>query len=285
MVLLLTRRFVGVTIGVRTGGGNYGICTWRLRGAEVEEDGGMRSYGQFCPVAKAAEIVAERWTLLVVRELLAGSRRFNDLRRGVPLMSPSLLTKRLRELERSGIIERRPLDVGRGSSYHLTPAGEELRPVVQLLGAWGDRWVNHRIGPEDLDPAILMWDVRRRLVSEELPAREAVVCFCFREAHSGRRWWWLVVNGDEVDLCLTDPGREVDLTVRASLEAMIRVWVGRLAVEDVLASGEVALDGSAELARSFPRWIGVPSRVDELEDALSRVSLAASGDRGDPRSR
>ena len=243
----------------------------------------MRSYGQFCPVAKAAEILAERWTLLVVRELLAGSHRFNELRRGVPLMSPTLLTKRLGELQRAGIVERRPLEVGRGFWYRLTPAGEELRPVVQLLGAWGDRWINHRIDPEDLDPALLMWDVRRRVDPAELPARKAVVRFGFRDARSGRRWWWLVVDGDEVDLCLTDPGRDVDLTVQASLRAMIRVWVGHLAIEDALSSGAVALDGSAELAHSFPRWIGVPARVRELEDALSRSSLASSGDRGNPR--
>jgi DNA-binding HxlR family transcriptional regulator len=227
-------------------------------------------------VAKAAEILAERWTLLVVRELLAGSHRFNELRRGVPLMSPSLLTKRLGELERAGIIERRPLEVGRGSSYSLTPAGEELRPVVQLLGAWGDRWVNHRIGPAERDPALLMWDVRRRLDTAELPTHEAVLRFSFRDARSGRRWWWLVVDGEEVDLCLTDPGREVDLTVWASTQAMIRVWVGHRTIEDALTSGDVTLDGSGDLARSFPRWLGVPSRVRELEHSLSRLGLATA---------
>jgi DNA-binding HxlR family transcriptional regulator len=244
----------------------------------------VRSYGQFCPVAKAAEILAERWTLLVVRELLAGSHRFNELRRGVPLMSPSLLAKRLGELKRAGIVERRPLEVGRGSWYSLTPAGEELRPVVQLLGAWGDRWINHRISPDDLDPALLMWDVRRRLEPAELPAREAVLRFSFRDARSGRRWWWLVVDGDEVDLCLTDPGRDVDLTVWATTKTMIDVWVGHLVIEDALAAGDVALEGSAAFARSFPRWIGVPSRVRELQDALSNLRLPATGDRGDPRS-
>lgn len=242
----------------------------------------MRSYGQFCPVAKASEILAERWTLLVVRELLAGSHRFNELHRGVPLMSPTLLAKRLGELQRAGIVERRRLEVGRGFWYNLTPAGEELRPVVQLLGAWGDRWVNHRIGPEDLDPALLMWDVRRRLDTAELPARSAVVHFMFREAPSGRRWWWLVVDDDDVDLCVTDPGRDVDLTVRTSVRAMTQVWVGHLAIEDALSSGNVALDGSTALARNFTQWIGVPDRAREREDAL-RASLAPSGDHRSPR--
>ena len=243
----------------------------------------MRSYGQFCPVAKAAEILAERWTLLVVRELLAGSHRFNEPRRGVPLMSPTLLTKRLAELERAGIVEHRPLEVGRGSWYRLTPAGEELRPVVQLLGAWGDRWINHRIGPDDLDPALLKWDVRRRLDTAELPAREAVLRFSFRDARSGRRSWWLVVDGDEVDLCLTDHGRDVDLTVWANTKTMTHIWVGRLAIEDALASGEVTLDGSGDFARSFPRWIGVPSRLRELHDSLSRLGLSGPEAGGEPR--
>jgi DNA-binding HxlR family transcriptional regulator len=233
----------------------------------------MRSYGQFCPVAKAAEILAERWTLLVVRELLAGSHRFNELRRGIPLISPTLLAKRLGELERAGVVERRPLEVGRGSWYRLTPAGEELRPVVQLLGAWGDRWVNHSIGPEDLDPALLMWDIRRRVDTAELPERHSVVRFNFRDARAGRRWWWLVVDRGEVDLCVTDPGRDVDLTVQTTGRTMTRVWVGRLPIEDALDSGEVALVGSATLARSFPRWLGVPSRARELEDALSSLRL------------
>jgi hypothetical protein len=175
-------------------------------------------------------------------------------------MSPALLTKRLGELERAGIVERRPLEVGRGSWYSLTPAGEALRPVVALLGDWGDRWVTHDIGPDDLDPALLMWDVRRHLDTTELPAHEAVIRFNFRGAPSGRRWWWLVVDGEEVDLCLTDPGFDVDLTVAASIKVMIHVWLGHVTIDDALASGEVTVDGSPELARSFPRWIGLPSR-------------------------
>ena len=234
----------------------YEICTRRRFRAEADDDGRVRSYGQFCPVAKAAEILAERWTLLVVRELLAGSHRFNELRRGVPLMSPALLTKRLGELERAGIVERRPLEVGRGSWYGLTPAGAALRPVVALLGEWGDRWVTHDIGPEDLDPALLMWDVRRHLDTAELPAQEAVIRFTFRGAPSGRRWWWLVVDGEEVDLCVTDPGFDVDLTVSASIKAMIHVWLGHVTIKDALSSGEVTVDGATEFARSFPDGSG-----------------------------
>ncbi len=264
-------------------GTRYEICTRRPFHAERDEDGRVRSYGQFCPVAKAAEILAERWTLLVVRELLAGSHRFNELRRGVPLMSPALLTKRLGELERAGIVERRPLEVGRGSWYGLTPAGEALRPLVPLLGQWGDRWVTHALGPADLDPALLMWDVRRPVDTTELPAQDAVIRFSFRDAPSGRRWWWLVVDGEEVDLCVTDPGFDVDLTVLASIKTMIHVWLGHVPIEDALSAGEVTVDGSTEFARSFPRWIGVPSRAGGPADALSRVSVVSLAHSGDPR--
>jgi DNA-binding HxlR family transcriptional regulator len=234
-------------------------------------------------VAKAAEILAERWTLLVVRELLAGSQRFNELRRGVPLMSPTLLTKRLAELERAGVVERRPLDGGRGSSYHLTTAGHELAPVVQLLGAWGDRWVNHRVEPADVDPGLLMWDVRRRIDTTELPARRAVICFCLPDARPGWRWWWLLVDDGEVDLCLTDPGREVDLTVRACVETLTQVWVGRVTMDEALRSGQVTVEGATALIRSFTRWLGVPARHRELAESLEPFGVGGGRHPGQRR--
>jgi DNA-binding HxlR family transcriptional regulator len=122
-----------------------------------------KGYGQFCPVAKASEIFGERWTPLIMRELLCGSYRFNDLRRGVPLMSPSLLSQRLKTLERAGIVERRPDPENKSYEYHLTQAGQELRPVIELLGVWGQRWARKRVEPGDLDPSLLMWDIHRRL--------------------------------------------------------------------------------------------------------------------------
>jgi DNA-binding HxlR family transcriptional regulator len=244
----------------------------------------VRSYGQFCPVAKAAEVLGERWTLLVVRELLAGSHRFNELRHGVPLMSPTLLAKRLVELERAGIVERRPLDVGRGSWYALTEAGEQLRPVIHLLGAWGERWIDQPDGPVDADPTVLMWDVRRRVDTQAFPVPAAVVRFHFPDARPGRRSWWVVVDGEDVDVCLTDPGRPVDLTVTASLPAMVRVWLGRATLDGVLADGDVALDGAAALARTFRAWLRVPSRQRELAASLRDSGLTGER-RGDRSSR
>ena len=187
----------------------------------------MRGYGQFCPVAQAAEVITEQWTPLVIRELLSGSHRFNDIQRGVPLMSPALLTKRLKTLELCGIIERRPL-AGGGHEYHLTEAGEELRPWVELMGVWGQRWVRRPVTPEEADPALLMWDMRRRVNVERLPDKRIVVRFDFRGAPKGKRSWWLVLERPEPDLCLRDPGFGVALTVRTDAVSLASVWVGDL---------------------------------------------------------
>src|SRR5690242_14121552 len=147
------------------------------------------TYHQFCPVAKAMELLDERWTMLVVRELLLGSRRFNDLRRGVPRMSPTLLSKRLHELTAAGLVERRSTDGEVG--YALTAAGEELRPVVEAIGAWGMRWTG-RLGDRDLDPKLLLWDMHRSVDAEALPAGRTVLQFSFPELAGRARTWWLV---------------------------------------------------------------------------------------------
>jgi DNA-binding HxlR family transcriptional regulator len=181
----------------------------------------MSGYGQFCPVAKASEVLAERWTPLVVRELLCGSHRFNELQRGVPLMSRSLLVKRLRDLELAGVIERRPSGDGRGSEYHLTEAGEELRPIIMGLGAWGQRWARSDLSRADLDPRLLMWDMQRNIDTDALPSRRVVVRFRFTDAAPGLpRVTWLILDRDQVDVCYKDPGFEIDLVVAGRLRAL-----------------------------------------------------------------
>src|SRR5687768_15061279 len=157
----------------------------------------MKGYGQFCPVAKAAEIFAERWTPLVLRELACGSRRFSELHRGVPLMSRTLLTQRLRHLEHAGIIRSAAKPKGRGQEYFLTAAGEELRPLIDGLGEWGQRWARSQIDADDLDPGLLMWDMHRRLNVERLPAHRVVVLFDFRgvpKAWRTLRTFWLILQ-------------------------------------------------------------------------------------------
>ena len=217
----------------------------------------MRGYGQFCPVAKASEIVAERWTPLVLRELLCGSQRFNDLHRGVPLMSRTLLARRLRELEDAGVIQRR--EAGAGPEYHLTPAGEELRPIIEQLGTWGHRWARKDVA-DDLDPSVLMWDLRRRIDQSSIPAQRVVVRFDLAgvsRAHAAQRTWWLVLEPGEVDLCLKDPGFPVDVTVAADLAALTRVWMGRLAFAEAARRGDVRTEGPRALVRAFPGWLGL----------------------------
>jgi DNA-binding HxlR family transcriptional regulator len=220
----------------------------------------MKGYGQFCPVAKAAEIFAERWTPLVLRELVGGSRRFSDLHRGVPLMSRTLLVLRLRQLEDAGIIRSAAKAKGRGQEYFLTPAGEELRPLIDGLGEWGQRWARSQINADDLDPGLLMWDIHRRLNVERLPARRVVVLFDFRGVPKHwrtLRYFWLILERSDVDLCIKDPGFEVDLTVDADLAALTKVWMGDVRFVDAMRSGLVRLEGPNVLVRAFPSWLAL----------------------------
>lgn len=218
----------------------------------------MKGYGQFCPVAVAAEIFAERWTPLILRELFAGERRFNDIRRGVPLISRSLLVARLRELEGAGVLRSRPLPSGRGREYQLTPAGEELRAVIDGLGAWGQRWVTGQFDPENLDVSVLMWNVRRRIDRERLPARRVVVRFDFRALpphYKGMRTWWLILDRPEVDLCLKDPGFDVDVVVSAEAATMARIWMGQVDLAQAVRAGAVRLEGQRPLVHALPGWL------------------------------
>ncbi|SDE93259.1 winged helix-turn-helix transcriptional regulator [Limimaricola pyoseonensis] len=214
------------------------------------------SYHQFCPVAMAAEVLCKRWTMLLVRELVAGSTRFNDLRRGVPRMSPTLLSQRLKELEAAGVLMREPAPGEPAiSEYRLTPAGEDLAPVVQAMGAWGQRWIEASVSLRNLDASLLMWDMRRNLDPAPLPRRRVTVRFRYPELPASRRDYWLVVEPDgAVDLCAADPGFEVDLFVTTDLRTMTAVWMGLETLEQ--AGMKIALDGSRELAATMRRWLG-----------------------------
>jgi DNA-binding HxlR family transcriptional regulator len=213
------------------------------------------SYGQFCPVAKAMELLDERWTLLVIRELLCGSQHFNALRRGLPRMSPALLSRRLQQLTRAGVVER--LAGEREVRYVLTQAGEELRPVVEGLGAWGVRWIGE-LGDEDLDPKLLLWDMHRNVDHDAIPEGRTVVHFRFPDVPASLRDWWLVISGGETDVCDDDPGHPVAVTVTASLRRMVEIWRGDLSWPGALRSGAVELQGTALARRAFPRWFTLP---------------------------
>jgi DNA-binding HxlR family transcriptional regulator len=227
---------------------------------------------QFCTVARSAEVLCERWTPLVLRELLCGSRRFNDLHRGVPRMSSSLLAQRLRRLEEFGVVQRS----ARGNvwEYSLTPAGEDLRPIIMALGHWGARWIGTRLRKEELDPGLLMWDMRRSLRIAEFPAQPVVVHFRFRDARAGERQWWLVVADGEADLCRDDPGRDLTLVVDATVRALTEVWTGDRAPEHALQAREVRVEGAPGHVARLWTWLGAsafaPTRRQALQAARGR---------------
>jgi DNA-binding HxlR family transcriptional regulator len=208
-------------------------------------------YRQFCPVAKAMELLDERWTLLLVRELVIGSERFNDLRRGLPRMSPALLSKRLQLLTRAGVVER--VVDGQDVRYRLTEAGQELRPVVEALGTWGTRWIGD-LGEEDLDPHLLMWDVHRNLDEDALPPGRTVVRFVFTDVPAAASRWWLVIVPGDPDVCDEDPGHDVDATVTTTLAAMTRVWRGDLPWAEARRRGELDVSAPADVRRALPGW-------------------------------
>lgn len=226
----------------------------------------MSGYGQFCPLAKAAEVLCQRWTLLVVRELIAGSRRFNELQRGLPQISPTLLTQRLRQLESIDVIERKRED---GTNiYVLTEAGNELRPVIETMGVWGHRWVRSQLEHGDLDAGLLMWDMRRSVEPRHFPDADIVVQFEFPDAGPGERYWWLVSNEHETDLCLEDPGHEVDVLVRAPLHIMTSVWICETKFSDAVREGLIEVFGPAGLREQLPHWL--------QSSALSRLGQQLS---------
>jgi DNA-binding HxlR family transcriptional regulator len=225
----------------------------------------MKGYGQFCPVAKAAEIIAERWTPLVLRELVCGSHRFSHLHRGLPLMSRSLLAQRLAQLEDAGIVRSAAKAKGRGREYFLTPAGEELRPVIERLGEWGQRWARNQVSANDLDAGLLMWDIHRRMNTDRLPDRRVVVRFDFRAVpRTVRRppTFWLILEHRDVDVCLKDPGFEIDLAVDADLLALTKAWMGDLRLADAMRAGLVRVEGPSALVRAFPGWLALSGFAD-----------------------
>ena len=213
-------------------------------------------YGQFCPVAKAMELLDERWTLLIIRELMMGSQHFNALRRGVPRMSPALLSKRLQTLVRAGVVDR--WEDGNRVTYRLTESGKELEPIVVALGQWGIRWISE-LGDEDLDPHLLLWDIRRGIDTEAVPDGRTVIGFVFPDVPPDCRRWWLVITGEGVDACDFDPGHPVRVTVETSLRTMTRIWRGDLPWATALRSGDLVLRGEPQACRALPRWFTLSS--------------------------
>lgn len=213
-----------------------------------------RGYGQVCPVSKAVEILGERWTLVIVRELLYGSRHFNELRRGIPLISPGVLSQRLRELEQSGIVEREAGTGRSATAYRLLRAGRELAPLVEQLGIWGHRWAVRALRQEDLDASYLMWATYRCFQPQALGRQRGVIAYELFDAPANKRRWWIVVAKQEIELCVRNPGYAINLTISGKVKTFAELFLGHLDPRAAVRSGAIVLKGDAELARKFGDW-------------------------------
>lgn len=229
---------------------------------------------QFCPIAKAAEIICERWTLLVVRELLLGSRHFNDFHRGLPMMSPALLTKRLRSLEQAGVLVR--VRAERGVEYRPTLAGEELRPMIQFAGHWGARWVRSQLSRDELDAGSLMWFLHRHFKTDLLPPRDLVIHLRFTDTKKLSRWW-IIVTREGGQLCLDDPGMEIDIYLTTDVRTMTQIYLGDTSFQAAVADRRVSVVGPTELTRGIHRWFA-RSRFADTPAATSHERMALAPD-------
>ena len=235
----------------------------------------MQKYQQYCPVARASEILADRWTPLIVRELVLGSHRFNEIERGLPGISRSLLSSRLRDLEEAGVIERLPRAQSTMTEYHLSHAGLELKAVIEALGAWGVRWAFGDPRPEELDAGLLVWKIHQRINRELLPETRIVVEFDFTGPRARRVW--LLLERREVSVCVTPPGFDSDLRVRADLALFYRVWLGHIEYSAAVRCGSVIVEGVPALAKQLPRWFMWSPMARFVRERERTLTQAAGG--------
>ncbi|MDZ4735068.1 MAG: helix-turn-helix domain-containing protein [Rhodospirillaceae bacterium] len=231
----------------------------------------MRSYGQFCPIAKAAELFCERWTALILRDLMLGATRFSQLRRGVPLASPTLLSRRLKELEIEGIIERRRSDSGRSWTYHLTPAGAEFAPIVEGLGVWGQRWSRRELAKHEINITLLMWALEQNVKPEIFGTRRCVVKLSFTDQPARTRDWWFINEAARTELCFEEPGFEVDLYLTTTLADMIYIYRGDLTLTRAMAQGRFEAEGAAWARRALARWLA-PSPLAHVKSQRAEAA-------------
>ena len=213
-----------------------------------------KGYGQYCPLALAAEVLCERWTMLVISRVIDGCTRFNEIHRGVPKISATLLSQRLAQLEHAGLIVRRPLETGRGHAYELTDAGRELDPIIMSLAKWGQRWARD-MEHEDLDPAFLAWSMHTRLNVEAMPKGRTVLEFAFSGTHKGFSRFWLVVEDGKVDMCLKYPGYDSDVVVTAEIRRFVEAWRGIRNLRAEIAAGRIVVEGAEAQCKALPDWL------------------------------
>ncbi len=230
----------------------------------------MKGYSQFCPVAKGAEVFNERWTPLIIREMMCGSKRFNDFKRGNPMMSPSLLSQRLKFLEEAGVVEKK-ITKGESVEYLLTQSGNDLGEIVTRLGLWGLKWARSRLTPDDYDPQLLMWDIRRRIDVGGFPDKRVVISFMFQDMPSSKRAYWLVIDHGEVDLCIKYPGFDVDLAFVTTSKVMADIWMGYSTMKKEIRNKGLLMNGAKNLKTSIDDWFSYSLffNPQALEDSLS----------------
>ena len=213
----------------------------------------MAGYGQYCPVAKAAEVLGEKWSIIILRELCIADQTFNNLRRGMPLISPTLLSKRLKTLMAHGVIQRHENE--NGVFYGLTTAGRELKDVIMGLGVWGQRWVRSDYSKQDLDASLLMWDMHRTLNLEPFPLAQRVIQFEFLGVPARDRFYWLVVENRNVDVCFKNPGFDVNLHIQCPLKEFTAFWMGEIPLSALERAEKIKIEGDAQLRRSLSKWL------------------------------
>jgi DNA-binding HxlR family transcriptional regulator len=234
--------------------------------AVTRKEGAMKRYGQFCPVAKAAEVFCERWTPLILRDLALGASRFSELQRGVPLASPTLLSQRLKQLEKEGVLCRRKSSTGRSWTYHLTPAGEDFAQIVMSLGDWGQKWARRELAKHEIDLGLLLWAIERCAKPEAFGAARTIVQLKLTDQIEKKRLWWFLNEGGRCELCLKAPDQEVDLFLEATLRDMIYLWRGDLKLHRALDTSRLRAHGNSKAQRALSHWLGVSplSHVESL---------------------
>lgn len=227
----------------------------------------MNKSGSLCPATKSAEMIGDKWTLLILRELFFGASRFNDFQRALPRISPTILSKRLKKLEEDGLIIRKTSPADKTREYRLTRCGRETGPFIEFMATWGLRWARRRICDEDIDVGGFMWDFHRTLQTDELPDGETVLHVKLSDARAYDSWW-LVAGNNTVDLCTDDPGKDVDLYISASTNALAEIWMGDTTVRSALEAGVLMLTGANHLTRTAASWFPRSTMADIRPERL-----------------
>lgn len=230
-------------------------------------------YGQFCPIAKATEILGEKWTFLIIRELIMGGRRFNELQRGLGDISPALLTARLKSLEEQGLVARLPISGQRSYEYYPTEACQAMLPVLISLGEWGLVWARHNVVDADLDVEFLMFYLERSIDPSKLIGNENVIQFKFKDLVQQQNWW-LLVKDQKVDLCITDPGKDISVYFFCTVRTMHDVWMGDRSYSEAMKSGDLTVQGEPALLRNIKSWLK-PSVFAQAPRTQLPISLMA----------